>query len=735
MISELNVRQASAVTAIETNMLVIAGAGSGKTRVLVERMAFLIREKKISAFDLLAVTFTNKAAREMRSRLEYQIDQPLRQMWVGTFHGLAHRFLRIHWREAGLIEQFVILDSDDQLRLVKKLIASQNLDDTRFKPRSVAGFFNDCKDKAKRSIHLETDLGKNYHNDTLISLYQGYEEICKTQNLVDFGELLLLTFETLRNSETLLAKYHERFRHLLIDEFQDTNEIQYLWIRLLSNTKNFVMAVGDDDQSIYSWRGARIENIQRFTKDFKDVFEVRLEQNYRSTETILKAANSLISNNTGRLGKNLWTDCGERGPIELYTAFNEQDEARFVSASAKRLNEQNRNYKEMAVLYRSNSQSRVLEEALLREKIPYRIYGGQRFYERLEIKNALMYLRLISNKQDDTAFERVVNMPPRGIGDKTMGLLRETARDEGLSLWDSVSFLLNYGCLLSSRATSALASFKKMLECLSDLSLKLPLSDLTSRVIVETKLIEYHRAEKGERGQTRVENLEELISAIDSYVPEDDNTPALIQFLNQASLDAGERQADIDDDAVQLMTLHSAKGLEFPEVFLVGVEEDLFPHKMSLDSVSGIEEERRLAYVGMTRAMKKLTLTHAERRKIFGEEKVCRLSRFVKQEIPSDLIQEIRIESSNVRSQGSIKYGAQPIKWAQLNKEKEAIEQQLDAIVETLYIGQRVEHKVFGEGTILEFKGTGAKQKASILFDDEGIKVLFLIYAKLIPLG
>ncbi|NCV52131.1 MAG: DNA helicase II [Gammaproteobacteria bacterium] len=690
---QLNSPQHQAVTAPESNLLVIAGAGSGKTRVLVERMAFLMRDQGLSPHALMAVTFTNKAAREMRERLEETLGRSLHTMWVGTFHGLAHRFLRAHWRDAGLIEQFLILDSDDQQRMLKRIIADLQLDDAKFKPRAVAGFINSCKDEGQRPHHLQT--GRDYYNDMLIRLYAEYDARCNSQNLVDFGELLLRTFETLQNKSELLRHYQERFRHLLIDEFQDTNTIQYAWIRLLAGSTTHVMAVGDDDQSIYAWRGARIENIHRYESDFVPVTTIRLEQNYRSTDVILKAANAVIANNTGRLGKELWTDQGAGTPIQLYAAFNEQDEARFVANRISQHADQGGLYGEQAILYRSNAQSRVLEDALLRAGIPYRIYGGQRFYERLEIKNALMYLRLIQNRFDDTAFERIINVPPRGIGERTVEQIRETARDEGKGLWDA-ALQLTRGDGLSGRAKTAVVAFIDLINDLDRKATDLELSDLARDVIDTTGLL-------------------------------------ALQFLSQASLDAGETQADPDADAVQLMTLHSAKGLEFPRVFLVGAEEELFPHVMSLDSAGGLEEERRLAYVGITRAMQHLIVTYAETRRLNGRDHFGLLSRFIR-EIPQDCIEEVRLESQISRPFVSSSFGARPVDRPHRHPRFQEYD---DGFGEDtgLGIGSRVDHGLFGEGTILAFEGSGPQMKVQVRFDDGSKKWLVLQYAKLVPLG
>jgi len=725
---QLNTPQLDAVHAPDSHMLVLAGAGSGKTRVLVERMAFLMQHNGLSPHALMAVTFTNKAAREMRERLEQRVGRQLFQMWVGTFHGLAHRFLRAHWRDAGLIEAFVILDADDQVRLVKRVIQELGLDDAKFKPRALAGFINGCKDQGERPHHLQT--GRDYYHDRCVEVYQRYETLCLQSHLVDFGELLLRTFETLKSNAALLEHYQARFRHVLIDEFQDTNTIQYAWIRLLSGPHTCVTAVGDDDQSIYAWRGARIENIHRFQTEFAPVHVVRLEQNYRSTEVILEAANAVIANNQGRMGKQLWTDQGRGEPISLYAAFNEQDEARFVANRMMKAHDQGAKYSDLAILYRSNAQSRVLEDALLRAGIPYRIYGGQRFYERLEIKNALMYLRLIQSRLDDTAFERVVNVPPRGIGDKTVDLIRDTARDQGMGLWQASTFLIEQRAL-SGRANAQLAGFLALIDRFDVKALDLELHELTAQVVDESGLLAYHGSEKGERGQARIDNLNELVSACRGFEPEDPDLPVLLQFLSQASLDAGDNQADPDADAVQLMTLHSAKGLEFPDVFLVGAEEELFPHRMSMDSDGGLEEERRLAYVGLTRAMRRLTITYAESRRLNGRDHFGLLSRFIR-EIPAELIEEVRLETQVSRPFAPSAFGARPVARPQRHPRADAWGDDFET---GLAIGSRVDHSMFGEGTVLAFEGAGANIKVQVRFDDGGSRWLVMAYAKLVPLG
>ncbi|HUH38395.1 MAG TPA: DNA helicase II, partial [Spongiibacteraceae bacterium] len=619
ILNDLNDAQREAVAAPAGNQLVLAGAGSGKTRVLVHRIAWLISVEGVSPHSIMAVIFTNKAAREMRSRIGELLGMDTRGMWVGTFHGLAHRLLKAHWREAGLVEQFQILDADDQLRLVKRLLRELELDDSRWPPRQAAWFINDQKDEGLRAAHMQERTGDVFHN-TMLRIYRAYEEACERQGVVDFAELLLRANELWLKQPAVLAHYQQRFRFLLVDEFQDTNTIQYAWLRNLAGATMPVVAVGDDDQSIYGWRGAKIENIQQFARDFANVSTVRLEQNYRSTACILDAANAVIANNHGRLGKRLWT-AGEQGePISLYSAYNEHDEARFV---VERIEDALRGTElkraDIALLYRSNAQSRVLEEALIRAGMPYRIYGGQRFYDRLEIKNALAYLRLLGNRDDDTAIERIINTPTRGIGNKTLESLRERARGQGVSLWRATQLALASGAF-TARAANALQGFVTLIDELGAEAQDMDLEQVVEHIVERSGLIEFHRSEKGEKGQARVENLEELIAAACSFVAEEGDTPPLQQFLDQAALDAGEQQADEFEDSVQLMTLHSAKGLEFELVFLVGMEENLFPHRMSMEDPERLEEERRLCYVGITRARQKLYICYAETRRLHGND-------------------------------------------------------------------------------------------------------------------
>jgi len=709
ILDELNEAQRSAVAAEQGNQLVLAGAGSGKTRVLVHRIAWLIRAEGLSPYSVMAVTFTNKAAREMRGRIETMLQRPSHGLWIGTFHGLAHRLLQTHWQEAGLPQNFQILDSDDQLRLVKRVCRELGLDEAKWPPKQAQWFINGQKDEGLRAAHIEPPLGDIY-TQTLLRVYAAYEEACQRGGLVDFAELLLRAHELWLKSPETLAHYQERFNILLVDEFQDTNSIQYAWLRVLAGDVIPVVAVGDDDQSIYGWRGAKIENIQRFTQDFRDTQVVRLEQNYRSTKIILDAANGVISHNSGRLGKNLWT-AGEDGePIKLYAGFNEQDEARFIVEQIQGWTEDGNLRRSSAVLYRSNAQSRVIEEALIRVGMPYRIYGGQRFYERLEIRNALAYMRLITGRGDDPALERVINTPTRGIGSKTIDDVRALARERAVSMWQAIEMVLADG-LLTPRARTSLGGFKALVDELDSETLELPLEECVEHVIHRSGLLEFYRAEKGERGQARVENLEELVSAAKTFRPEDDTLSPLQQFLDSAALDAGDSQADPYEDSVQMMTLHSAKGLEFPMVILAGLEENLFPHRMSIEEPGRLEEERRLAYVGITRAQQKLLITYAESRRLHGNETYNTPSRFVR-EIPSELIEEVRLHGGLTRPLASV--GSSPLSDDNTG----------------LSLGQPVMHPMFGEGVVLNIEGRGANARIEVNFA-EGSKWLVLQYANL----
>ncbi len=707
ILSPLNDVQRNAVASENPSMLVLAGAGSGKTRVLVHRIAWLIRAKNISAHSILAVTFTNKAAREMRTRIEEMLQIPSHGMWVGTFHGLAHRLLKYHWREAGLVENFQILDSDDQLRLVKRVIRGLDLDESRWPPKQAQWFINSQKDEGLRAADVTAPLGDLYVK-TMTKIYQEYEQVCSRGSLVDFAELLLAAYELFLNRPELLGHYQERFDQILVDEFQDTNTIQYLWLKILSGSNVPVIAVGDDDQSIYGWRGAKIQNIQSFSEEFPGTEVVRLEQNYRSTQTILRAANAVIDVNKGRLGKNLWTSGDEGQEITLFAGFNEQDEARYIVEQVQGWILEGQERSSIGILYRSNAQSRVLEDAFIGESIPYRIYGGQRFYERMEIRNALAYMRLVVNRADDAAFERIINTPARGIGNKTIEVLRDLARQYNTTLWEAITLASDHSAL-ATRSLTAIAGFKNLIDEIDSEVSSLALEELADRTIKLSGLIAYHEKEAGEKGQARVENLEELVSAAREFSPEVGGISPLQQFVDAAALEAGDSQADDYEDSVQLMTLHSAKGLEFPLVILAGMEENLFPHRMSLDEPGRLEEERRLCYVGITRAMKNLIITYAETRRLHGSESFNTPSRFIR-EIPPELLCEVRVTKSGVK----------------YNKFPQA------SIPDTNFdLGQRVYHQIFGEGVVLNFEGRGDNARVEVNFDIEGSKWLVLQYANL----
>ncbi|MDG1987011.1 MAG: DNA helicase II [Halieaceae bacterium] len=707
ILSPLNDVQRNAVASENPSMLVLAGAGSGKTRVLVHRIAWLIRAKNISPQSILAVTFTNKAAREMRTRIEEMLQIPAHGMWVGTFHGLAHRLLKHHWREANLVENFQILDNDDQMRLVKRFVRSLGLDESRWPIKQAQWYINGQKDEGLRAADIELPLG-DLHIKTMVKIYHEYEQACARGSLVDFAELLLRAYELFLKNPDLLSHYQQRFRQILVDEFQDTNTIQYAWLKILSGSKVPVIAVGDDDQSIYGWRGAKIQNIHSFSEEFLGAETVRLEQNYRSTQTILRAANAVIEVNQGRLGKNLWTSGDEGQEIRLYAGFNEQDEARYIVEQVQSWVLEGQDRSSVGVLYRSNAQSRVLEDTFISEGIPYRIYGGQRFYERMEIRNALAYMRLLVNRTDDAAFERVINTPPRGIGSKTIEVLRELSRSQNVSLWETITLASEHG-VLATRSLTAILGFKSLIDEIDTEVNSLSFEELVDRTIKSSGLLAYHERETGEKGQARVENLEELVSAAREFSPETNGLSPLQQFVDAAALEAGDSQANDYEDSVQLMTLHSAKGLEFPLVILAGMEENLFPHRMSLEEPGRLEEERRLCYVGITRAMKNLIITYAETRRLHGSESFNTPSRFIR-EIPPELLCEVRVTKSGV------KYN----KFPRAN------------IPDTGFdLGQRVYHQIFGEGIVLNFEGRGDNARVEVNFDAEGSKWLVLQYANL----
>jgi DNA helicase-2/ATP-dependent DNA helicase PcrA len=722
LLADLNEAQRAAVVAPPGPILVLAGAGSGKTRVLVHRVAWLISQQGVSPHSILAVTFTNKAAGEMRGRIEGLLGTPGGALWIGTFHGLAHRLLRLHWREAGLPQTFQILDSEDQLRVVKKVLRGLELDETRWLPKDLQYFINAQKDEGRRPGTL--DDGGDATRRVMIKVYAAYEEACRRAGVVDFAELLLRSFELWRDQPVLLAHYQRRFRYVLVDEFQDTNAIQYQWVRLLAGPDSLPFVVGDDDQSIYGWRGARVENIRKYQRDFPGTTLFRLEQNYRSTATILNAANALIANNTARMGKTLWT-AGESGePIHLYAAFNERDEADFVVDRIRDWVRQGGLRQHCGVLYRSNAQSRVLEEALLVARIPYRVYGGLRFFERAEVKDALAYLRLVSSRLDDSSFERVVNLPTRGIGAKSLELLRAYARAQATSLWEAAGATIAGGAL-GAKGAQAMHGFLALIERLAKETTGLPLHEQVDRVIAVSGLLDHYRKEKGERGEARIENLEELVSAARGYSTEEgSDLPPLESFLAHAALESGEGQASEWEDSVQMMTLHSAKGLEFPVVFLCGLEDGLFPHQRSVADIGGLEEERRLAYVGITRAMRRLYLTYAEQRRLHGVDQFGAPSRFIA-EVPQTLIEEVRPRVQVSRPVYAGRHSAGNHAVARYEE---------PANTSGMRLGQRVRHGRFGEGVVLRLDGQGQGAQVEVNFERLGRKVLMLAYANLEPL-
>ena len=710
LLEGLNDAQREAVATPPGPVLVLAGAGSGKTRVLTQRVAWLVGVDNISPQSILAVTFTNKASQEMRGRIEHILGFPVGGMWAGTFHGLSHRLLRAHYQEAGLPQTFQILDSEDQLRVVRRVVKSLSLDESYWPPKKLQWYINAHKEAGRRPAQLG-------HRDDpqemqMIRVYAAYEELCQRSGLVDFAELLLRAFELMRDNETIRTHYQSRFQHVLVDEFQDTNSIQYEWLKLFAAPQNNLFVVGDDDQSIYGWRGAKVENILRFEKEFPNTKTVRLEQNYRSTGNILNAANAVIANNQGRLGKQLWTDGSDGEAITLFSAANEIEESRYVLERIKHWEDQGGQRREIAILYRSNAQSRVFEETLFRAGVPYRVYGGLRFFERQEIKDALAYLRLIANRNDDASFDRVVNLPTRGIGNRTMESVREEAKQKSLSLWAAARQVLDSGAL-APRAQNALAGFLNLIEQLDHDTADLSLGEQTEIVLDGSGLMDHYRKEKGEKAEARIENLEELVSAARSFEDVDEELGPLAAFLSHAALEAGEGQAKEWEDCVQLMSLHSAKGLEFPLVFLTGMEEGLFPHQRSIDEPGRLEEERRLCYVGITRAMQELHLSHADVRRLYGNEHYATPSRFL-DEIPEDLV---------ARTRPGPRSGL---------RVSEPTHNYRESANDTGYtLGQRVHHAKFGEGVVLQYEGQGQHARVQVNFQEVGSRWLVVAYANL----
>ena len=714
ILEDLNEAQREAVTSESKKLLVLAGAGSGKTKVLVHRIAWLIKANASSTHSVLAVTFTNKAANEMTGRIESILDQPIPEMWCGTFHSISNRILRRHFKEAGLEKEFSILDSDDQLRIIKRILKEQDIDEDQWPPEKVRWQINSWKDEARRAKDVD-DQG-DFNIEILKRIYSMYERYMAQENLLDFAELILKSYELIKTNRNIRDLYTKKFKHILIDEFQDTNSLQFKWIQNLVDADTTIAAVGDDDQSIYGWRGAKIENINKFAKE-KGTQIVRLEQNYRSTANILNAANAVIGKNSNRLGKKLWTDGNDGDKIDIFEAYNEEEEANFISENAHSIFSAGDHYKDMAVLYRSNAQSRTVEEALLRQNIPYVIYGGVRFYERLEIKNVLSYLRIIINTNDNNAFERAIGVPPRGVGEKTLKNIRDFAEENETSLFNGAKKMISSE-LIKGKAGKSISTFINFIESSSEHINNSSSDEFVEMVINQSGLIDHHMKEPGEKGRIRVENINELISAVKSFENLNKHEDLseygsfISAFLSSVSLDMGETQANKSDDAVQLMTIHSAKGLEFKYVFMIGMEETLFPHSRSVENINELEEERRLCYVGITRARHKLYLTYTEFRRLYGQDSYNPPSRFIK-EIPNDYLEFIRPK----QSYRSSFFGA-------------SASDNIDSGT-PFNLGDIVRHKVFGEGVVLSIEGQGNASRIQINFNSEGTKWLITAYANL----
>ena len=694
---DLNKQQKEAVDCSLGNKLILAGAGSGKTKVLTCRVAKLIHSFDIKPSNVLALTFTNKAANEMKQRIENLLHISSQGLWFGTFHGICRRFLKIHWKEAGISEFFSILDSQDQHRIIKRVIKTMNLDENLYDSKALQTFINSQKDKGKRSDHSSSK------NDTYRDIFKEYEGVCRQTNSLDFADLILTTYETLESKPELLNYYNKRFQHIMVDEFQDTNALQFNLLKILNGEKGSLYAVGDDDQSIYAWRGARSKNIQLFKDEFKDVETFKLEQNYRSTEKILNVANSLIENNQNRLGKNLWTTSTKGDPVYLYEAYNNDDESRFIMEKINLLVKEGFKRSEIAILYRNNFLSRRLEEELNARRIPYRIYGGFRFFERAEIKDVIAYIRLAVNFSDNVAFERIINMPPRGIGEKTMNEIRKYGKANSISLWESIQNLDSLGI---NRSLNSLKSFIEIIHEISNLIKNTNLQSLVEKTIKLSCLKSYYGNQKGEEALSKEENLEELISHAESFQQNNfDSDDVVREFLDNAALEAGEYQSKTHEDPVQLMTIHSAKGLEFPIVFLTGLEEGIFPNENKKETEDFLEEERRLCYVAITRAMKMLFITYADGRYFHGSFQHLIPSRFIN-EIPDEMLENIK----------SVTHTAPHSKQKKNHFFK---------------VGQRVRHAKFGEGIIQRYEGARDDLKLHINFDNYGYKVLVLNYSNL----
>jgi DNA helicase-2/ATP-dependent DNA helicase PcrA len=717
LLEGLNPEQLAAVTLPRKHALILAGAGSGKTRVLTTRIAWLIATNQMTPQQVLAVTFTNKAAKEMMARLTAMLPINVRGMWIGTFHGLCNRLLRTHYRDAGLPQLFQILDSSDQLSAIKRLLKSLNVDDEKYPPRELQHFISGQKEQGLRPSAVEAWDG---YTKKRVELYEAYDAQCNKEGVVDFSELLLRCYELLSRNEALRRHYQERFRYVLVDEFQDTNVLQYKWLKLLTGADAAMFAVGDDDQSIYAFRGADVGNMRDFEREFEVKNVIRLEQNYRSHGNILDAANAIIKNNDNRLGKNLWTDAGAGEPIRVFEAYSDLDEARWIVEEIKALARDGHARAEIALLYRSNAQSRVLEHALFSAGLPYRVYGGLRFFERQEIKHALAYLRLIANPDDDTSFARVVNFPTRGIGARSVEQLQDAAKAAGCSMFAAIPSV-------SGAGGAKLAAFAMLIGTMKEVA-HLPLPELVEHVVELSGLREHYKADK--EGQDRLANLDELINAATSFIAEEGVVGAegelsadLIAFLAHAALEAGEHQAGEGDDALQLMTTHSAKGLEFNVVFLSGLEEGLFPHENSLVERDGLEEERRLMYVAVTRARQRLYLSHAQTRMLHGQTRYNLPSRFI-EEVPSGLVKWL---TPKMAKQGVAHGAVSP----RLTFDSGPRVAQPSRSGSGYRIGQTVRHARFGEGLIVNLEGGGEDARAQINFGTAGMKWLALSIAKL----
>ncbi|MFN4324946.1 MAG: UvrD-helicase domain-containing protein [Azonexus sp.] len=710
LLAKLNPPQRQAVTLPPVHGLILAGAGSGKTRVLTTRIAWLISTGQVGPHGILAVTFTNKAAKEMTARLSSLVPINVRGMWIGTFHGLCNRLLRAHYREAGLPQTFQILDSADQLAMVKRLLKNLNIDDEKYPPRELCHFINAHKEQGIRAGQAEV---YDSYTQKRVEIYAEYEAQCNREGVVDFAELLLRCHELLQRNEPLRTHYQQRFRHILVDEFQDTNVLQFAWLKLLAAGGAKVFAVGDDDQSIYRFRGAEVGNMREFERDYAGPNVIRLEQNYRSHGNILAAANAIIKNNRERLGKNLWTDAGEGEPIRAFEAYSDLDEARFVVDEIRELVREGVSPTQIAVLYRSNAQSRVIENELFTKGVPYKVYGGLRFFERQEIKHALAYLRLLGNPDDDTAFLRVVNFPTRGIGARSLENLQATAHQMNSSLY-------NAAASLTGKAGQAVGVFIRLIEGLRQETANLPLPEMVEHVIEKSGLAQHYRLEK--EGQDRLENLDELINAAATFIDDEGaigEGGALVSFLTLASLEAGEHQAGEGQEAVQLMSVHAAKGLEFDVVFITGLEQGLFPHENSVnEGKDGLEEERRLMYVAVTRARQRLYVSCAQTRMLHGQTRYCLPSSFL-DEIPENLMRKLNKKAEPATSVPA--YGAFGGGYAEAPASG------------GLRVGQTVEHAKFGIGVIVATEGRGTDARVQVNFGGSGMKWLALEYAKLTP--